>query len=764
MKKIYIVAAFLASFALGKAADFTLPGNNGTTWYFDWVEPGVTCKLADRTDIKLEYGPNQYDSNKYEYHLVSTSTGKVVNTWEVEKRNSLAWGSNKIPTTVTTTYNGKTVTADVIGIGKFSFVNGDVGSDYEIPSSIRFIDEGAFFKINQKSSLKLTDAYYIGKCAFYDSGIASVDIKFADDYDSYIAESAFEKSEGGGTLTSAHIENVDTICNKAFFKQASLLKSLKLVNVEYIGDYAFTGFDGQGHKSSSCGGSSCGITSLDLGDKVTHIGNYAFAECHGITTINIPNSVVWIGDYAFYHCIFTCPITFGLNVKHIGAWAFSGGTYQTCDNGKIIIPASCEYIGENAFLFNNEKHLQDVYVNAIVPPDMGVDQSEGETSGYSAFGERDESRLKDGAFWNDSGIWIYPSVCLHVPMGTYEAYATHPEWGKFSCIIDDLIPEEGDHSSSKDPLSYVIGYVYMVPGEKINIENDVLEDDGSEHIWEPVENEIVKIDANGNVEAKSLGNYIAVGKRKGSKIFDGNKWQDLEETVAGAVVIFVCPTITVLYDKTNVTNNESNSPAGAPRKASAVLQDEESQPVQQQTEIDQLAAANSTYTHRVVHNSFPKYYFETADPTTIEIETIERAKLTDDNEYIDGTDGLAPIDQETQMQVVQDTKDTNNSNVLSTYVVPINPVQENRVLALSMAIAVPSQLVHTVDTEVGSNITVSVTGNVLSINGAEDTDVVSIYNTAGQLVFRATDKTVQINQPGVYIVNVADASFKAIVK
>ncbi len=44
------------------------------------------------------------------------------------------------------------------------------------------------------------------------------------------------------------------------------------------------------------------MTSIEIPNSVTSIGNYAFARCFGLTSIEIPNSVTSIGDSAFSLC------------------------------------------------------------------------------------------------------------------------------------------------------------------------------------------------------------------------------------------------------------------------------------------------------------------------------------------------------------------------------------------------------------------------------------------------------------------------------
>ena len=46
---------------------------------------------------------------------------------------------------------------------------------------------------------------------------------------------------------------------------------------------------------------SC-LTSIDIPNSVTEIGDGAFQDCYSLATIDIPNSVTKIGNSAFYGC------------------------------------------------------------------------------------------------------------------------------------------------------------------------------------------------------------------------------------------------------------------------------------------------------------------------------------------------------------------------------------------------------------------------------------------------------------------------------
>ena len=87
------------------------------------------------------------------------------------------------------------------------------------------------------------------------------------------------------------------------------------------------------------------LTSVEIPNSVTSIGDYAFAGCTRLTGIEIPDSVTSIGDWAFSNCSSLTSITIPDSVTSIGGYAFSNCGSLT----GIEIPDSATSIGENAF-------------------------------------------------------------------------------------------------------------------------------------------------------------------------------------------------------------------------------------------------------------------------------------------------------------------------------------------------------------------------------------------------------------------------------
>ena len=86
------------------------------------------------------------------------------------------------------------------------------------------------------------------------------------------------------------------------------------------------------------------MANVTIGNSVTSIGQYAFAQC-GLINATIPNSVTSIGDYAFWNCPSLGSVTIGNSVTTIGF-----ETFDTCLHlGSVTIGNSVSNIEAEAF-------------------------------------------------------------------------------------------------------------------------------------------------------------------------------------------------------------------------------------------------------------------------------------------------------------------------------------------------------------------------------------------------------------------------------
>ena len=88
------------------------------------------------------------------------------------------------------------------------------------------------------------------------------------------------------------------------------------------------------------------LTSIEIPDSVTSIGNWAFYSCRSLKSIVIPDSVTTIGEAAFNDCISLTSVVIPNSVTSIGSRAFA-----FCSNlTSITIPDSVISIGSSAFI------------------------------------------------------------------------------------------------------------------------------------------------------------------------------------------------------------------------------------------------------------------------------------------------------------------------------------------------------------------------------------------------------------------------------
>ena len=102
-------------------------------------------------------------------------------------------------------------------------------------------------------------------------------------------------------------------------------------NITSIGDYAFR----------NC----TGLTSIAIGKGVTEIGGFAFDNCKSLTSITIPDGVKKIDFCAFDWCTGLKSVKLSNNIKRISSWMFNHCEGLT----NITIPDGVKKIGNSAF-------------------------------------------------------------------------------------------------------------------------------------------------------------------------------------------------------------------------------------------------------------------------------------------------------------------------------------------------------------------------------------------------------------------------------
>ena len=112
-------------------------------------------------------------------------------------------------------------------------------------------------------------------------------------------------------LTSVNIGDLVTTIGQSAFGYCTSLPSVSFGKSVRIIEYeAFRGCSS--------------LTTVDPPNSVTNIGGSAFYDCEGLTSVTISNSVVRVGSSSFYNCSSLNTVTFGKNVRLIGPEAFKG--------------------------------------------------------------------------------------------------------------------------------------------------------------------------------------------------------------------------------------------------------------------------------------------------------------------------------------------------------------------------------------------------------------------------------------------------------
>ena len=149
-------------------------------------------------------------------------------------------------------------------------------------------------------------------------------------------------------------EGTKVICNEAFDMRESLTSINIPDSVTSIGDSAFCWCKSltcinipesvikmEGNPFFYCKS----LASINIPDSVTSIGDCAFLRCKSLTSINISDSVKTIGNAVFYGCESLASINIPDSVTSIGECAF----YECGSLASITIPDSVTSIGKSAF-------------------------------------------------------------------------------------------------------------------------------------------------------------------------------------------------------------------------------------------------------------------------------------------------------------------------------------------------------------------------------------------------------------------------------
>jgi hypothetical protein len=223
-----------------------------------------------------------------------------------------------------------------------------------------------------------------------------------------IAAGAFLDCSG---LTSIEIPNSVTDIGEYSFAGCSTLTSIEIPNS--VTNIGYRGFQ-------NCSA----LTSIEIPNSVTDIGEYSFAGCSTLTSIEIPNSVTSIDNWTFEGCSSLTSIEIPNSVTSIGFYAFRLCTGLT----SIKIPSSVTSIG--FYAFQNCSGLTSIQIPSSVTS-IGSYAFE-YCSGLTSVTVEWETPISitSVVFSNCA------NATLFVPRGSKAAYETANYWKEFKEIVE----------------------------------------------------------------------------------------------------------------------------------------------------------------------------------------------------------------------------------------------------------------------------------------------------------------------------------------
>ena len=201
-------------------------------------------------------------------------------------------------------------------------------TEYEVPSGIVHIGDGAFYGCTDLVTVTLPDTIVsIGEAAFFQcENLKTLDIP---EKVSEIGASAFS---GCSSLSSINLPENMTVIKDNLFSYCTSLKKIELnPKITSIGKCAFFYCEK--------------MEGIDLPESLTELGEEAFGYCSKIKTAAIPNHLEIIEDSTFTGCTSLSDLSLPDKLQSIGDRAFYGCTSL----GEVAIPENLKHIGEEAF-------------------------------------------------------------------------------------------------------------------------------------------------------------------------------------------------------------------------------------------------------------------------------------------------------------------------------------------------------------------------------------------------------------------------------
>lgn len=209
----------------------------------------------------------------------------------------------------------------VTQIAPYAFVDNQMFTEFDIPSTVTTIGDCAFARIHIQNIVVPEGITTIGRYAFA--------AELAPNYRS-------------ANLVSVQLPSSLRSLGERAFNFQLRLKTFNIPSgIGKIPNYCFY---------YCCNNSSTLGAAIDIPEGITEIGDSAFASTYYVSRVTLPSTLTKIGSSAFYYC---------------GTYSYGSDTLT-----ELVIPSGVTSIGGSAFRYMRK--LTEITVQATTPPTLGT--------------------------------------------------------------------------------------------------------------------------------------------------------------------------------------------------------------------------------------------------------------------------------------------------------------------------------------------------------------------------------------------------------
>ena len=274
----------------------------------------------------------------------TSSSGTTTVTYDVTVIGNMAFAGNAGLTSVTmqggttgtgNSSNNSTAATGLLTIGDRAFYGCPSLTTVTIPATVTSIGSQAFSDCPALTALNVNagnQRYVSNDGVLYEYLGYSQSV--TGSYNTYTLLQYPSGKLSAGYAAPASIANRLTAIGQGAFAGAQALSSITLPeSVQTIGAEAFR----------NCSA----LTSIKVPDRVTSIPGYAFSGCTALTSVSMPDSIVSIGEAAFQNCYALSAVNLPSKLTSINNSTFYGCSKLT----EVTIPSGVVNIGTNAFAY-----------------------------------------------------------------------------------------------------------------------------------------------------------------------------------------------------------------------------------------------------------------------------------------------------------------------------------------------------------------------------------------------------------------------------